>query len=108
MNVFLCIALGLLTLATLCHGGCFRIPRDPHVPGCKDTEGVLHHQGSKWNDKHCHKCICTKSGIECCNQIPRYRGMLESCKVVVNKDCTHKLVNENGPDNLCVPTGGVL
>ncbi|XP_039595829.1 beta-microseminoprotein-like [Polypterus senegalus] len=112
MNAFLCLILGLLATATLCQGGCFKILRDSSaskfIRGCKTKDGVLHRLGSKWNDKDCNKCTCNKLAITCCAQISQYFGLPESCKVVVNKDCTHKLVNRSGPDSVCVPKGAVL
>ncbi|XP_039593918.1 beta-microseminoprotein-like [Polypterus senegalus] len=113
MNIFLCLALGLLATATLCQGFCFVLPRvldttTGRLPnGCIDAEGTIHQIGNAWNDKDCNRCKCLKHGIGCCSQIPRYFGLPESCKVVVNKDCTHKLVNENDPDSVCVPRGAV-
>ncbi|XP_039593930.1 beta-microseminoprotein-like [Polypterus senegalus] len=114
MNAILCLALGLLATATLCHGQCMTAPLRPDpatgkLPkGCRDDKGVLHPFGSRWNSKDCYDCSCDRSGAHCCNLVPTYFGLPESCKVVVNKDCTHKLVNTKGPDSDCVPQSAVI
>ncbi|XP_051779482.1 small serum protein 3-like isoform X2 [Erpetoichthys calabaricus] len=87
MNALLCLALGLLATATLCHGQCMMsLPEiDPvtgePVPGCRDDEGVLHNFGSTWNNKRCYACSCNKYGAQCCNRIPTYFGLPNPVKL---------------------------
>ncbi|XP_073682594.1 beta-microseminoprotein [Garra rufa] len=55
-----------------------------HPQDCVDSDGVTHDFNSKW-EKDCYNCVCTLSGINCCNKIPTVIEHPDTCEMVVDK-----------------------
>ncbi|XP_048046253.1 beta-microseminoprotein-like [Megalobrama amblycephala] len=63
-----------------------------HLQGCVDSEGETHDFDSEWQND-CYNCLCTQSGIRCCNKIPTGIEHPEECEMVVDKTtCSFSLV----------------